>query len=388
MDMSMISTYTYNMSIITEFLNMTFNSKHPYNELPCLPPKAVLENIQILKACIPARTALAQLKEAAELLPNQELLINALPILEAKDSSEIENIVTTTDKLFQFAREDSHADSATKEALRYRTALYQGFMALKDRPLSVATLIKVCSTIKNADMDIRRIPGTTIANSTTSEVIYTPPVGETVIRNLLSNWEQFIHAEDDLDPLIRMAVAHYQFEAIHPFLDGNGRTGRVINILFLIEKELLSLPILYLSHYIVRHKKEYYRLLDNVTKKNEWQEWILYMLEAITQTAQLTYHKINAIRQLIENTMDFVRNEVPKIYSYELINLIFEQPYCRIQNLIETGLARRQTASVYLKKLCEIGVLQEVSAGKEKLFVHPKLMQLLTNDNNQFKAYV
>lgn len=375
------------MSKFPDFLNMTFNSSQPYNELPYLPPKAVLESIEILKACIPARTALAELKQAGELLPNQGLLINALPLLEAKDSSEIENIVTTTDKLFKFAQEDTHADSATKEALQYRTALYQGFIALKDRPLSVATLVRVCSTIKNTDMDIRRIPGTTIANSTTSEIIYTPPVGETVIRNLLSNWEQFIHSEDELDPLIRMAVAHYQFEAIHPFLDGNGRTGRIINILFLIEKGLLSLPILYLSHYIVRHKKEYYRLLDNVTKKNEWQEWILYMLHAVTQTAQLTYHKINAIRQLIDNTIEFVRYEAPKIYSYELVNLIFEQPYCRIQNLIETGLARRQTASTYLKKLCEIGVLQEVSAGKEKLFVHPKLMQLLTNDKNQFKDY-
>ena len=321
------------------------------------------------------------------MLPNQGLLINALPLLEAKDSSEIENIVTTTDKLFQFSQEDTHADSATKEALRYRTALYQGFMSLKNRPLCVATLVMVCSTIKNADMDIRRVPGTTIANSATSEVIYTPPVGEAIIRDLLSNWEQFIHGEDDLDPLIRMSVAHYQFEAIHPFLDGNGRTGRVINILLLIEKGLLSLPILYLSHYIVRHKKEYYRLLDGVRKKNEWQDWILYMLEAITQTARLTYHKINAIRQLIDNTVDFVRHEEPKIYSYELVNLIFEQPYCRIQNLIDTGLARRQTASTYLKKLCEIGVLQEVSSGKEKLFVHPKLMQLLSNDKNQFNAY-
>ncbi len=375
------------MSKITGFLNMTFNSSQPYNELPYLPPKAVLENVEILKACIPARTALAELKQAGELLPNQGLLINALPLLEAKDSSEIENIVTTTDKLFQFAQEDTHADSATKEALRYRTALYQGFKAVKARPLSVATVVKVCSTIKNIDMDIRRIPGTTIANSATGEIIYTPPGGETIIRNLLSNWEQFVHGDDNLDPLVRMAVAHYQFEAIHPFLDGNGRTGRVINILFLIEKELLSLPILYLSHYIVRHKKEYYRLLDNVTKKNEWQEWILYMLRAVTRTAQLTYHKINAIRQLIASTTDFIRQEAPRIYSYELINLIFEQPYCRIQNLIETGLAQRQTASTYLKKLCEVGVLQEVSAGKEKLFVHPKLMQLLTNDNNQFNEY-
>jgi Fic family protein len=375
------------MSKFNGFLNMKHNAAQPYNELPYLPPKTEIESIQILKACIPARTALAELKQAGELLPNQGLLINALPLLEAKDSSEIENIVTTTDKLFEFSQEDSHADSATKEALQYRTALYQGFKTLKNRPLSVATVITVCSTIKNTEMDIRRIPGTTIANSSSGEVIYTPPVGETVIRNLLSNWEQFIHGEEDLDPLIRMAIAHYQFEAIHPFLDGNGRTGRIINILFLIERGLLSLPILYLSHYIVRHKKEYYRLLDDVTKKNEWQEWILYMLQAVTQTAQLTYHKINAIRRLIEHTTDFVRQNVPRIYSYELVNIIFEQPYCRIQNLIDTNIAHRQTASTYLKKLAEIGVLKEVSKGKEKLFVHPKLMQLLTNDKNQFSEY-
>lgn len=375
------------MSKIYGFLNMSCNPSQPYNDLPYLPPQTEIENIHILKACIPARTALAELKQAGELLPNQGLLINALPLLEAKDSSEIENIVTTTDKLFQFAQEDTHADSATKEALRYRTALYQGYKRLKERPLSTATVIAVCSTIKNMEMDIRRIPGTTIANSSSGETIYTPPVGETIIRNLLSNWERFIHSEDDLDPLIRMAVAHYQFEAIHPFMDGNGRTGRIINILFLIEKGLLSLPILYLSHYIVRHKKEYYQHLDAVTKRNEWQEWILYMLEAVTKTAQLTYHKINAIRQLIEHTANFVRQQLPRIYSYELISLIFEQPYCRIQNLIETGIAHRQTASTYLKKLSEIGVLDEVSKRKEKLFVHPKLMQLLTNDKNQFREY-
>lgn len=366
---------------------MTFIPELPHNNLPYLPPKAEIETIRILKACIPARTALAELKQAGELLPNQGLLINTLPLLEAKDSSEIENIVTTTDKLFQFAQEDSHADSATKEALRYRTALYEGFKALDDRPLSVATAITVCSTIKNTEMNIRRIPGTTIENKTTGETIYTPPVGENTIRDLLSNWEKFIHQQDDLDPLIRMSIAHYQFEAIHPFLDGNGRTGRILNILFLLEKKLLSLPILYLSHHIVRHKKEYYRLLNEVTKNQEWEEWILYMLQAINQTAQLTYHKINVIRDLIEHTVDFVRTHLPRIYSRELIHTIFEQPYCRIQNIVEIGIANRQTASVYLKKLSEIGVLNEMSLGKEKLFLHPKLMQLLVKDNNSFQEY-
>lgn len=248
---------------------ISFNPKEPYNNLPQPPPSVVLETTTILKACITARAALAELKQAGELLPNQGLLINMLPLLEAKDSSEIENIVTTSDRLFQYAQEgeESQADPATKEALRYRTALYQGFAALKDRPLNTSTAVTVCSTIKGLTMDIRKIPGTSIMNTATGETIYTPPVGEQLIRNLLSNWKRYIHADDDLDPLIRMAVCHYQFEAIHPFLDGNGRTGRILNSLFLIERGLLILPILYLSYYILRHKNDYYRLLSAVTKE-------------------------------------------------------------------------------------------------------------------------
>jgi len=366
---------------------VNFDPGRPYNDLPPLPPPVELETRTILKACISARAALAELKQAGELLPNQGLMINTLPLLEAKDSSEIENIVTTTDKLFQFANEHSQADPATKEALCYRTALYQGFISLKSRPLSTSTAVAVCSTIKGVAMDIRRVPGTTIANTFNQEIIYTPPVGEDVIRNLLANWEQFIHNSNELDPLIVMAVAHYQFEAIHPFLDGNGRTGRILNILLLIEKGLLTLPILYLSYYIVRHKNDYYRLLNGVTREQQWQDWILYVLAAVQQTAEWTTRKINAMRDLVEHTNAFVRDCVPKIYSHELIQIIFEQPYCRILNLVDANIAKRQTASVYLKQLVEIGVLNELQAGKEKLFVHPKLMQLMTTDNDQFTKY-
>ena len=366
---------------------MSFDPRSPYNDLPPLPPPIELETSTVLKACISARAALAELKQAGELLPNQGLLINTLPLLEAKDSSEIENIVTTTDKLFQFANEHSQADPATKEALRYRTALYQGFISLKSRPLSTSTAVAVCSTIKGVAMDIRRVPGTTIANTVNHEIIYTPPGGEDAIRNLLANWEQFIHNSNELDPLIVMAIAHYQFEAIHPFLDGNGRTGRILNILLLIEKGLLTLPILYLSYYIVRHKNDYYRLLNGVTREQQWQDWILFILAAAQQTAEWTTRKINAVRGLVEHTNAFVRECVPKIYSHELIQIIFEQPYCRIQNLVDANVAKRQTASVYLKHLAEIGVLNELQAGKEKLFVHPKLIQLMTTDNDQFTQY-
>ena len=367
---------------------MSWRADQPYNTLPPLPPAInQVETVDILKACIPARAALAELKQAGELLPNQGLLINLLPLLEAKDSSEIENIVTTTDKLFQFANEDSGADHATKEALRYRTALYQGFMQLAKRPLCTATAIDVCSTLKGVEMEIRKVPGTAIGNQNTGEIVYTPPVGEAVIRDLLSNWEQFIHTEDGIDPLIKMAISHYQFEAIHPFYDGNGRTGRILNILYLIEQQLLTLPILYLSRYIVQHKADYYRLLNRVTRRGHWQDWILFILQGVEQMSGWTCNKITAIRELMEHTGGYVKQQLPKVYSHELLQVIFEQPYCRINNLVERDIAKRQTASVYLKQLAEIGVLQELQAGKEKLFVHPKLMRLMSQDSNEISPY-
>jgi Fic family protein len=371
---------------------MTWQADIPFNQLPPLPPAAeVVDSVAVLKACIPARAALAELKQVGALLPNQGLLINLLPLLEAKDSSEIENIITTSDKLFQHAQEDSQADPATKEALRYRTALYEGFTRLKQRPLCTNTAIEVCSTLKGTQMDVRKVPGTVIANffvnNSRSEIIYTPPVGEKQIRDLLSNWEQFLHADDGLDPLIKMTISHYQFEAIHPFHDGNGRTGRILNILYLIEQDLLTLPILYLSRYIVQHKADYYALLNGVTKNGDWQAWIIFMLSGVTEMANWTTAKIAAVKDLIEHTSEFIRLNLPKMYSFELVQVIFEQPYCRIANLVEKDIAKRQTASVYLKQLVDIGVLQEQQVGKEKLFVHPKLMQLMTLDNNQFELY-
>lgn len=366
---------------------MTWNADKPYNDLPPLPPNIDCESKAVLKACILARSALAELNQAGVLLPNQGLLINLLPLLEAQGSSEIENIVTTIDKLFRFSQQDSLADPMTKEALRYRTALWQGFEQLSNRPLCINTAVEICSTIKLTDMNIRKLPGTTLGNQATKEIIYTPPVGEEAIRKLLNNWESYLHEDDDIDPLIKMAISHYQFEAIHPFTDGNGRTGRVINILFLIERKLLSLPILYLSRYIVQNKLDYYRLLLGVTSEQNWQDWIIFMLKAVEATAAWTTNKIAAIRALLEHTSAYVREAAPQIYSHELMSLIFEQPYCRIQNLVDSGIAKRQTASTYLKQLVDIGVLQEIKSGKEKLFVHPKLIQLLSQDQNQIPRY-
>lgn len=196
-----------------------------------------------------------------------------------------------------------------------------------------------------------------------------------------------MHEEETIDPLVRMAAAHYQFEAIHPFTDGNGRTGRVVNSLFLVEQGLLPLPILYLSRYIIAHKHDYYRLLLAVTRDGDWEAWLLYMLRAVEETATWTTAKIGAIRTLASHTVDYVRHAAPKIYSRELVDVVFEQPYCRIANLVEAKIAGRQAASRYLKELAAIGVLSEQAVGREKLFVHPKLVGLLTRDDNTFELY-
>jgi Fic family protein len=331
---------------------------------------------------------LAELKQVGELFPNASMLVNTLPLLEAQASSEIENIVTTTDQLFKYASiGENRADPATKEALRYRTALYEGVSQLKDRPICIRLVEQLCTRIKHVEMTVRKVPGTALANSVTNEIIYTPPVGEELLRQKLANWEKYLHNETDIDPLVRMAVSHYQFEAIHPFTDGNGRTGRMVNILFLIEQNLLTLPILYLSRYIIRNKSDYYRYLLDVTRDQNWEAWVIYMLKGVEETAIWTREKIDAIRALLTHTSKHVQSRLPAIYSRELVELIFSQPYCRIANLVESGLAKRQTASVYLKLLVDIGVLNEIKVGREKLFIHPKLISLLKQETNKFSAY-
>lgn len=334
----------------------------------------------MLKACIEARAAVAELKQAGRLLPNQDVLINTIPLLEAQASSEIEGIVTTTDELFRHAQPDREAlaDPATKEALRYRAALRRGADLITKRPLMTSTAVEVCRTLLNVNLDIRRVPGTALVNQATGKVVYTPPEGESHLHSLLANWEGFLHEEEGIDPLIRMAVAHYQFEAIHPFTDGNGRTGRILNLLFLVEQELLELPVLYLSRAIIGQKADYYRLLLAVTTRNAWDDWILFMLRAVAETAKWTTDRIHAIRRLMQETAEHVKSEAPAVYSRELVDLTFIQPYCRIRNVVEAKLAERQTAAVYLKALVGAGVLQEVKVGREKLFINPRLMRLLT----------
>lgn len=356
---------------------MSWHPETPYNALPLLPPDLEqIETRNVLKACISARAAIAELKTTGELIPDQGLLINILPMLEAKDSSRIENIVTTSDRLFQYADREKGADPATKEALRYRTALYDGYTHLNHYPLCTNTAVAICTNLRAVQTDIRKTPGTVLRDHN-NNVVYTPPVGEEAIRNLLANWERFIHGDDDVDPLVKMAIAHYQFECIHPFPDGNGRTGRILNILYLIQTGLLSLPILYLSRFILERRDDYYTLLRRVTEQGEWEAWILFMLEAVENTSRWTTDKISVVRELITNTTDYVREKLPKIYTHELIQALFAQPYCRIENLVERGVAKRQTASNYLKQLVEIGVLEEMNAGREKLYLNTRLLREL-----------
>ena len=368
---------------------MPFNAAVPHNDLPELPPPAGdVETQEILRKCITARVALAGLKQAAELIPNATVLVNALPLLEAQASSEIENVVTTTDKLLEYLDAPDHrADAATKEALRYRRALFEGARRARMRKLTIDAAIEVCRTIKNEKLDIRSKPGTSLKNNATGEVVYTPPDGQSVIRAKLENWEQFINAKSNLDPLIRLAIQHYQFEAIHPFTDGNGRTGRVLNILYLVQQDLLGTPILYLSRYIIRNKADYYRLLLEVTTKQAWGPWILYMLDCVENSCVWTTDKIKAIRELMRHTGQYIQRKAPKLYSWELVELLFQQPYCRIGNVVDAGLAKRQTASVYLKQLADLGILTEFKSGRESLFIHPKYVELLKGDENVWVYY-
>jgi Fic family protein len=360
----------------------------PHNDLPELPPATDVESKAVLKRCVAARTAVAELRQAGALIPNQSVLVNTIPLLEAKDSSEIENIVTTNDALFREASQiDDGDDPAAKEALRYRAALYSGAQSLKTRPLTVRTAIEVCSAIKGVDMDVRKTPGTELKNSFTGEVIYTPPQDEDRLRRLLANWERYANGTEDIDPLVRMAVLHYQFEAIHPFTDGNGRTGRILNVLYLIQAGLLDIPTLYLSRHIVRTKGDYYRLLAGVTERGEWEPWIIYLLDAVTATASWTNSRIRAIRDLMEHTACYVKANAPGAYSRELVETIFSLPYTRIGHLVERDIAKRVSASRYLKQLVDIGVLEEEKVGRDKLFIHRKYMDLLGRDDHAFAPY-
>ncbi len=358
-----------------------FSAIEPNNHLKPLPPKVSLETPRTLKKAISANRGLAELRVGGALVPNQVALLRAILLQEARASSEIENVVTTNDALYRaFSHNPESADPHTREVLRYGDALWTGYKDLsQEKPIRPSLLINLVQIIKATNIGVREGDGCQVINEKTREVIYTPPVGKDRILSMLDALCGYLNdKQDDTDPLIRMAVSHYQFEAIHPFPDGNGRAGRVVNILYLIEAGLLDLPVLYLSWYIVRNKSRYYKLLKAVTEHDEWEEWILYMLEAIEVTAEMTRTMLTRVKSALDDAVQIARDGMRKGYSRELIELVFSQPYTRIALIPEAGIAKRNAASIYLRELEQIGILKAVRYGREKLYYNPALTNALT----------
>lgn len=358
---------------------MAYHSEKPFNDLPSLPPKAEIETVEILKKTILASRALSELKGAITNLPNPTLFIDTINLQEAQASSAIENIITTQDELFKASISDRKIEnSATKEVIHYKDALWYGVQQLKKRPvLNTNLFISIMQIIKENQSGIRNTPGTKLTNPATGQIIYTPPEGEEIIREKLKDLENFIHAEDDVDPLIKLALIHYQFEAIHPFMDGNGRTGRIIILLYLKLTGLMDLPALYMSEYIINHKKDYYLNLKTVTEKGDWNSWILYMLDMVENTAIKAREQITSIEVLMKNMAEKIQGELPKLYSKDLMEVLFKLPYTKRIFLEQAGLGNLKTAGSYLNELEKVGILKSEMVGKEKLYLNTELMKIL-----------
>jgi Fic family protein len=358
---------------------MGFDPNKPYNELPLLPPeKRFIESVSIFKKLTSARSALAELKGRAPIIPNPDMLINTLVLQEAKDSSSIENVFTTNDEMYKaFSTSQTKISLATKEVLKYREALSRAFDKLSvDKNFTVDLFVNIYQDIKDAQDGIRDV-NVRIGNETVTK--YRPPEHGSVLNNKISNWLDFANSNNEIDPVLKMAILHYQFESIHPFRDGNGRTGRIINVLYLALNGLLDLPILYLSNYILANKTRYYELFNEVTENKNWEAWILYLLDAVENTSILTLNKINDIYALFNETLEIVKSKALDIYSYELVEILFHQPYCKISFLVNANIATRNTASKYLNKLVELRILKKEKSGKESLFLNKKLYNLLTS---------
>lgn len=352
----------------------------PYNHLPLLPPsKEKIETVKVLKELVKASVALAELKGIANTLPNPHILLNAVILKEARASSEIENVITTQDKLYQaISTKGTQTDPATKEVLRYREAMLYGFDFIKKKEfLNTNAIVNIQKVLEENQAGIRKVPGTALRNAATGKVIYTPPDDHQTIIRLMKNLDDYINEEDDISPLIKTAVQHYQFESIHPFYDGNGRTGRIINILYLILHKQLDNPILYLSAYIIDKKADYYRLLQEVRTKDNWEEWVLFILNGIESTAKETIDQIHAIKKLFVRTQETVKTKAPKTYDKELIELLFEHPYCKNEYLVDRLKISRITASKYLKELESLGIVTSKQVWKETLYINTALFDLL-----------
>lgn len=353
---------------------------HPIKNLEKLPPKREkVETLAILRQLSISSRALGELKGIAQTMQNQGMLINAVVLQEAKDSSEIENIITSQDQLYKALATEAKQDPQVKEVINYRSSIFAGHDLLKKKGfLKLKDVEFLQSIIIENNAGIRTMPGTVLKNDKTGEIVYTPPQEKEEILNLMGNFlEHFNIKNDDFPPLINLAILHYQFESIHPFYDGNGRTGRILNILYLIINGLLEIPILYLSSYINDNKADYYRLLNTVNKNDNWEEYILYMLKAIETTSNNTIAKINAINNLLSETIEIVQKRKPKIYRKELVELLFEQPYSKIEYVVQKLKVERKTASRYLNSLEKIGVVVSEKVGRENIYINEALIKIL-----------
>lgn len=357
--------------------------------LPILPLKQDVESKVVLKKLALAHKALAELNGVAEAIPNEVIILNTLSLQEAKDSSAIENIITTHDELFSSdSIAKQFASTAAKEVFNYATALKEGFNIVRNKHLITCNqIIELQAILENTKAGFRKLPGTALKNDQTGETVYTPPQSHDEIVQLMSNLENFINDEtlSDIDPLIKMAIIHHQFESIHPFYDGNGRTGRIINILYLVKEDLLHLPILYLSRYINQNKSHYYQLLQETRVTQNWEPWILFMLEAIEQTAIQTTGIIRGIKKLMMHYKQKIRSELPKIYSQDLINNLFKHPYTKIDFLVEDLAITRQTASKYLEQLIVLELVTLHKIGKENFYINVELYNFLHNAPQRIK---
>tara|TARA_R110000868_G_scaffold351981_2_gene613202 strand:- start:4915 stop:6000 length:1086 start_codon:yes stop_codon:yes gene_type:complete len=349
-----------------------------------LPPTVNLETPEVLKKTLEAQQFLSELKGISQSIPNQGILLNTLPIQEAKDSSEIENIVTTSDALYKAdVEKEKKINQTTKEVQRYAVALKEGFDRIKKNGIiRINDIIAIQKILEDNEAGVRSLPGTKLKNPRTKEVIFVPPQHKDIILKALNNLEQYINNDElsNVHPLIKMAIIHVQFESIHPFYDGNGRTGRIINMLYLVQKELLDIPVLYLSRYIVQNKPQYYELLQRVRTHNDWVSWVLYLLEGVKQTSIGTIKDIKEIREEMLKTKHQIRNQF-SFYSQDLINHIFRHPYTKISHLKEDLMISRPTATKYLDELSEAGFLKKVKQGRDNYYINSNLLEILANNN-------
>jgi len=363
---------------------MAYNKNLPFNDLPDLPPANFVESPELLRHLAIAARYLGELNGLCASLPDPNLLINTIVLQESKDSSAIENIVTTQDELYKATSENDNASNAAKEVLSYKEAMYVGLekMLAQKNLLLGNTMIDIMQTIKKNQSGIRNSPGTALKNAINGEVVYTPPCCEDILRDKLSALERFINDTEisTLDPLIKLAFIHYQFESIHPFADGNGRTGRIINTLYLVQQGLLTQPVLYLSAYIVKYKSEYYQLLRGVTEKENWHDWVMFILTAIIETAQMTTRKIRNMLLLKNEYEHRMKVVLGSSFSFDLLHLMFMMPYLKIELLEKKGLAHRQTASSWFKKLTDADMLKPQKMGRTTYYINYKLMEILADN--------